>query len=297
MKKSILSFVVALVLFTACQKVVDADELLDTEEKVLITSYISPQDTVLRVNVTKALPAIGTPLSVRDFEGNLEKFLIKDATVLLSDEEGNETNLTYSDSLNTYLANASTLNILTNRDYFLKVVVDGQEFNASCTIPEKVTEINERVTMREGDFGGRDIDINLSFQDILGERNFYILGGLVTTTIKFEDEEEPQTFSFGLFFDTDEFLQDNLLDGDTLSGSAVNYIGRDANVLETKITLQVANVEEALFQNLRTASTNVDADGNPFVEYAIAPNTILDEGAVGVFAGYNLTEKTIELDL
>ena len=88
---------------------------------------------------------------------------------------------------------------------------------------------------------------------------------------------------------------DNVEDGGILSGSARTYIGNEDDVRDTKIKLQVANVEEALFQNLKTASTNQDADGNPFVEYAIAPNTILDEGAVGVFAGYNLTEKEIDL--
>ena len=49
---------------------------------------------------------------------------------------------------------------------------------------------------------------------------------------------------------------------------------------------------EALEERLKRAN----AEGNPFVEYAIAPTNILDEGAVGVFAGYNLTEKTIEID-
>ena len=93
MKKYISLFAVALMLFTACQKVIDADELLDTEEKVFITSYISPQDTVLRVNVSRALPAIGTSLSANDQEANEAKFLIKNAEVSISDESGNSTNL------------------------------------------------------------------------------------------------------------------------------------------------------------------------------------------------------------
>jgi len=291
MKKSILLFVVTLVLFSACQKVVDADELLDTEEKVLITSYISPQDTVLRVSVSKALPAIGTPLSVADREANETKFLIKNAEVSISDEAGNSTSLLYSEQNKTYLADANTLDILSNQNYFLRVSVDGQEYTASCTIPAKVEEINERINLRNDNFGGREFDINLAFQDIAGERNFYVLGGQVTSTFQFENEE-PQTFSSALFFETDEFLQDNVLDGGTLSGNSLNFIGSGVVVLETTITLQVANVEEALFQNLKTASTNSDADGNPFVEYAIAPNNILDDGAVGVFAGFSSKSKT-----
>jgi len=296
MKKFILLFVATLVLFTACQKVVDADELLDTEEKVFISSYISPQDTVFRVNVSRALPAIGTPLSVNDQEANETKFLIKNAQVSISDEAGNSSDLSYSEENKTYLADATTLAIVSNQSYFLKVTVDGKEFNSTCTIPAKVAEINERINLRNNSFGEQEVDINLAFQDIIGKKNFYVLGGLVTTTIQFENEE-PETYSFGLFFESDEFLQDNLLDGDTLSGNSLNYIANGTEVSETTITLQVANVEEILFQNLRTTSTNTDADGNPFVEYAIAPDNFPEEGAVGVFAGYNLTEKTVDIAL
>ncbi|MFS4494036.1 DUF4249 family protein [Maribacter sp. 2308TA10-17] len=296
MKKYIPFFIATLVLFISCQKVVDADGLLDIEAKVFITSYISPQDTVLRVNVSRALPVFGTPLSVRDQEANQEKFLIKDAQVTISDEAGNNSNLSYSEEDRTYLADASTLAIRSNQSYFLKVIVDGSEYNASCRIPEKVAEINERINFRESNFGGREVDINLAFQDAEEGRSFYILGGFVATTFQIEGEE-PQTFDFGLFFESDEFLSDNLEDGGTLSGSAFFNVGSDVDVMENTVTLQVAHVEEALFQNLKTASTNADADGNPFVEYAIAPNNIQEEGAVGVFAGYQLTEKVVELEL
>lgn len=296
MKKSILIFITTLTLFTACQKVVDADGLLDIEETVYITSYISPQDTVLRVNVSRALPAIGTPLSVRDQEANQAKFLITNAQVTISDEAGHSTTLFYSEEKNTYLAAASALSVLSNQRYFLKVLIEGKEFNATCTIPTKISEINERINLRDGNFGRQEVDINLSFQDILGKKNFYVLGGLVETTVQYEGEE-PQVFDFALFFDSDEFLSDNLEDGGVLNGNSISYVGNDVEVLGTKIILQVANVEETLFQNLRTASTNNDADGNPFVEYAIAPNNFSEEGVIGVFAGYQLTQKEIDLEL
>ncbi|TMM55965.1 DUF4249 domain-containing protein [Maribacter algarum] len=295
MKKYILFFAATLVIFTSCQKVVDANGLLDIEAKVFITGYISPQDTLLRVHVSRALPVFGTPLSVRDQEANQDKFLIKDAQVTISDEAGNSTNLSYSEEERTYFVDASTLAIVANQSYFLNVVADGDTYTASCTIPTKVAELNERINLRENSFGGQEVDINLAFQDAEEGRSFYVIGGFVSTTYQIENEE-PVSFVFDLFFESDEFLSDNLEDGGTLDGSAFFNVGNDVNVIENRVTLQVAHVEEALFQNLKTASTNVDADGNPFVEYAIAPNNIQEEGAVGVFAGYQLTEKVVELD-
>ncbi len=295
MIKYIVPFAVGLTLITACQKVVDADKLLNTEERVFVTSYISPQDTVLRVNVSRALPAIDTPLSLQDHEAN-EAFLIENAQVTISNEAGNSTDLMYSEENMTYLADAGTLAIVSGQNYFLKVTVDGEEFNASCRIPEKVVAINELINVKDNGFGGKEVDINLAFKDIIGERNFYVLGGFVITTYQYEGQE-PETSEFALFFDTDEFLSDSLEDGGTLNGKTLKSVGSGVEVLKTTITLQVANVEEILFQNLRIASTNIDAEGNPFVEYGIAPNNLKEEGAVGVFAGYQLTDKVIVIDL
>jgi len=278
--------------------VVDADGLLDADPKVYILSYLSPQDTVFRVHVSRALPAIGTVLDGANGEvneTNEENLVIKDATVALSDEGGNSTSLSYSQENRAYLADASTLNINANQRYFLKVIADGNEFNASCNIPEKIAAIAESIEFKEAEFGGREAEINLSFQDFSGQRNFYVLGGKVSTTFQFE-EQEPQTIDFTLFFGSDEFLGDNLEDGGTLNGTSQTYIDNDTQINATRITLQVSHVEEILLQNLRTASTNSDAEGNPFVEYSIAPDNFSEERAVGVFAGYQLTEKEIVIN-
>lgn len=296
MLKYIIPFIAVITLFTACQKIVDTDELLDAQEKIFITGYLSPQDTVLRVDVSRIFPAVGTPLSVHDQEANEAKFRIENALVTITDEAGNSSNLMYSEEYKTYLADVNSLAILTDQSYFLKVTVDEKEFNASCQIPKKIIEINERINIEDDNFGGKEADISLAFQDITGERNFYILGGRVKTTYQFEGYE-PETNEFSLFFEDDEFLSDALIDGGTLNGKSSNYIGGGLEVLEYTITLQVANVQEILFQNLKTTSANTDADGNPFVEYSIAPNSFQEEGAVGVFAGYQLTEKVIERDL
>lgn len=296
MSKYILPFLITVLVLTACQEVVDADNLLDTEEKIFIQSYISPQDTVIRANVSRALASIGTPLSVNDQEANESLFLIKDAQVSISDANGNSTDLQYVEENKTYLADANTLAILANQSYFLKVTIDGNEYNASCRIPEKVDDLNELINIKDDGFGGVEAALNISFTDISEESNFYVLGGLTTITYQYE-EEEPETFSFPLYFDSDEFQTDNLEDGGTVSGKSEIFVGSGTEVLQTQVTFQVANVEEILFQNLRSASINAENEGNPFVEYAIAPNNFQEEGAVGIFAGYQLTEKIIEIDL
>lgn len=288
--------ILALFAMVSCQKVVDAERLLDADEEVFIRGYLSPQDTVLRVHVSRVLPSIGTTFSVQDQEANIAKFLITDAQVTISDASGNSTDLAYNSDAQDYLVDASTLDILEDERYFLKVIVEGKEYNASCTIPKKIETIEENIALVTNEFGSQIARLQFSFQDILGEDNFYAFGAIARGTFQF-DGEQPQNFEFVLFFDSDTFQTDGLVDGGTISSSPQEFFLGDGSVEQIDtLVLQVGHLEEVLFQNLRSSSTNADADGNPFVEYSIAPNNILDNGAVGVFAGYNVTEKTIVLD-
>lgn len=298
MKKNILpSLILPLLVFIGCQKVVDADNLLDTDEKVLIIGFISPNDTVLRINVTKALPVIGTPLPNNDIEALQSKFRISDALVTLSDEAGNFTTLDYSDENQAYQADPVTLPIVTGGRYFLSVNANGKEFNTSCQIPEKINGITHKTIHRNDEFGGQIAEISLGFTDFRDSRNFYMLGGTYSSEYTFEDQE-PQAIEGPLFFESDSFLTDNREDGGTLAGRTEIYIGGNVDVISSSVTLQVAHVEEILFQQMRSRDLNIEAgDGNPFVEYSISPNNILDEGAVGVFAGYQVTEKELVLEV
>lgn len=295
MKQTLL---ISLLLFVlvGCQKVIDADNLLDTEERVSILSFISPSDTVLRVDVSKILPAIGTPIKRNQDSRFPEEFLITDALVTLSNANGDETVLTYAPETNNYLSDAANLAIVSGQQYFLNVVVNGTEYNATCTIPQNITEITETISFGQDEFGSERGNVSVSFNDFANEQNFYVLGGFLSYTFQFSDGDTFIGENL-LSFETDELKTDNLNDGGTLGGSSELFIGNRENIASGSITIQVAHVEEFLFQHLRTAATNADADGNPFVEYAISPNNILDTGALGIFAGYAITEKTIDIPL
>jgi len=288
MRKLYTILVLVAITLAACEKVVDSDKLLDTDEKVYISSYIAPTDTLLRVNVSKALPAIGTPLSVNDVEANRVLFLIKDAIVSMADEEGNMANFTYSQEESAYLSDAANLAILEGKQYFLKVVANGEEFNASCEIPKKVDSISETLIKTPNDFDGNYASLNVGFTDIVGERNFYVLGGFFDSTF------EEQTYRRDIFFESFGLLNDAVQDGIVLSAeSEIIFSGDLEEPIE--VILQVANVQEIIYQNLQASNLNINNDGNPFVEYSIAPDNIQEENGVGVFAGYQVTEKVIEI--
>lgn len=161
----------------------------------------------------------------------------------LSDEDGNATSLSYVDSLDTYLADATSLLIEENKQYFLEISVADKTYTASCRIPKKVGELEEQIRLEANEFGFTEAEISLRFDDIQGGRNFYMLGGNFTATLLFE-EEEPQTIDGQLFFGSDQFVTDAVEDGGSLSGESIGGIafGSDVEVLNRSITLQVAHI-------------------------------------------------------
>ncbi|WP_158974914.1 DUF4249 family protein [Cellulophaga sp. L1A9] len=276
-----------LIVFSGCQKVVDADKLLDAEEKVYIISYISPTDTLLTASVSKALPAIGTPLSFDDME-NYTSFIIEDAIVSIADVEGNSVQLLYSNENSMYSTNAENLKITEGSQYFLEVITQGETYTSSCKIPKKVATILENLATDRDEYGVYT-DVDISFKDIVGTANFYIVGA------KYEETFEEDIYQGSLQFETGGFLTDAIGDGVILNDKTSAYTGSLEEGTSVKLTLQVANVEEVIYQNLRATYLNDDSDGNPFIEYSIAPDNIDGENGVGVFGGYQLTEKIIEV--
>ena len=295
MKTLLLPFVILSICCISCTSVVDADRLLDTEEQFRIIGFISPSDTVLSVSVTKALPAVGTELSVNDDEANRELFLVTDAAVTLSDSNGNSAVLTYNAQLETYIAPATDLAIEQGEIYFLEVTTGERTFSASCEIPAGTIEITEEIRVSQNAFGERIGTVTFGFEDLVGQRNFYAVGARVRTIVAGTTGEEPMISDFSLFIE-DNLLTDNLGDGISLASSTNVFIPEDVNTQETTLILQVANMEEVLFQSLRASTLNTDAVDDLFLELVITPNNILEGGAIGVFAGYDLQEKRISVE-
>ncbi|MEE9364885.1 MAG: DUF4249 family protein [Cellulophaga sp.] len=289
MKKIYLLVLVSCIGFIGCEKVVDADNLLDTKEKIFINGYLSPSDTLLRIRVSKALPIIGTPLSRTDNQINKNIFLVKNALVTISNEDGDIVNLNYSEESEAYIALPSSLPILEDERYFLKVIVKESEFNASCKIPKKVENITETVSLYSDELGNRKATIKLAFNDFAGVPDFYILGGYAKVIF-----EEQESYINRLDFNLDRFLTDTFKDGTELNAENTILLNNQDEI-EILVKLQVAHVEALLYQNLRASELNNYNEGNPFIEYSIAPDNIEEENGIGVFAGYSLTEKIISI--
>ncbi|KAA1243415.1 DUF4249 family protein [Aquimarina sp. RZ0] len=267
-----------------CETNIDASDLLDQQQLVVINGYLSPQDTLLKVQISKSKSRADSR------ETTIEDLAIKNAIVVIKDENDNEVSLTYSSVSFSYEAPANDLPILAGNTYFLTAMVDGNEYKSSCMIPvNKVQNIESDIKDEPGggEFGRRIL--NLKIEDIKDERNFYITGG--TITHNFIDDGISVR---DLDFDFEHFATDSNRENAIIALEGFFTILSNPVSETPKINLKITNNEQILYDALRADFFNDYNDGDPFFEPIIAPTNIEGENGFGVFAGYQITE--IEID-
>lgn len=278
MKKNIWFLLLSCFVFLNCEESVVLKNIDGVKELIQINSFISPMDELIKVRVSRTFSLF----SELDPE---EDFRIKDAVVTLSNENGDEVNLIYVDESFANQIPASEFLIVHGKRYFLKVLVDGKEFTASCKIPaQKVGAITTEFNQRFDGFSFQD-NLKVTFEDLTGGNNFYILDG------KFLNDDNQ--FVSDLFFDLERFVTD--ANGDGIIISSNTFVFRQNLAGIDKIKIRIANVEEILFQLNRLNYQEQENEGNPFLEPIVYPNNIQGDGGIGVFAGYQLTELDIVL--
>jgi Domain of unknown function (DUF4249) len=203
----------------ACTKVVE-DITLPYEERLVVTAFIAPQDSLIEIKVSKTSPAIGiVPNIVYGQNGQItDPQAILNATVTLSD--GTRTTIAKLSSIkvlngvdyNTgqqvpgtekkgYFINTKDFPIVAGKTYTLTVSAPNfKDVSATCTVPQnrlitKDIEIiaNDKITSYTypSGTGSGSIKVEqitkviaLKFMDFVGEENFYAISGFNYSTSK-----------------------------------------------------------------------------------------------------------------
>lgn len=119
--------VAAVALFSSCEKDAEVD-LPETKPKLVVTSYITPQDTVLKVVVTRSRPIF------ESYDINTAS-TVANATVMMMSSTGS-VQLTYDVATEYYTAPVTALPIIAGNTYSLTVTTPGGEsVEASTTVP------------------------------------------------------------------------------------------------------------------------------------------------------------------
>ncbi|MBC5772514.1 DUF4249 domain-containing protein [Pontibacter sp. KCTC 32443] len=283
------------VTFTGCESDVDNIDSFESKSKLVVLSYISPQDTMLEVRVQKTQPAIGKQLTD-------EQRKVKDATVTISNGTS-VVSLAYNAETNQYEADARAWPIEAGKTYKLKVVAPGATAEASCTVPFtdgiEITEATAPYSIIEDYYGQsvRRYTITFKWRDAPNVKNFYRT--LAFKEYSITDFYGKRVYKEGLYasYEDDKEIQDDeetdngIMTSEPLVFHDYNYENIDKPYY-IHCVLVVSDQNYYLYH--RSLDEQEESNGNPFAEPTLMYTNM--EGGIGVFAGYNQLLSTIEIE-
>ncbi len=289
MKKTFITLMLGLCLLTGCEKEAIGVKLPMQSPKLVVTSFISPQDTITLVSVSNTRPIYG--------KQNSSNNLVLGATVTLSD--GNqEVQLLFQSKQRAYGIDSKTFPIKPGTTYYLQVQApDGRQAKAACTVPKDTVSVTiSHVGIDPAaveDRHSRSMQYELSFQwtDIAGVANYY---RIKAETVNYQEEFKGEVVT-ALHPSTDEeeeFITDKNADGAVVDTRKTFYgkkITKPFNLF-----VYVVNADVHYYRYHYGLTTNDYAGDNPFAEPTLLYTNI--EGGVGVFAAYTRSEALLEVE-
>lgn len=300
---AVLIFVTGLIALYGCTSLrneVDPNLLGAASTKLVVSGFISPQDTTLAVKVTRSNTVVGDSISLLQTGSN-----VTDAIVTLSDGSKSVVlpynNVLASDTVRSrpyYSINAKLLPIVAGRTYSLTVVTaNGQRATSTCTIPAAVplTAIKLDSTSQTKP----RYYITVKWQDPAGKANYYQVAGIfryMASNCKACQYEMYNTLSFdddsrGLYSDVDYEGGEIPTNKAYLTPSAtVNFYNQYKTA---SVIIDLMSIDQNFYRFQDAAMRQRRSRNNPFAEPVLIPSNI--DGGLGCFAGYNNATMTLKL--
>jgi hypothetical protein len=255
--------------FISCQQVVSID-LNQNSKNIVIEGVVQDHPGPYSVFISK---------TGSYFEPALFFPPVSGAIVVMTDDMGQQDTLKEITS-GTYLT--STIQGVSGKDYQLKVIAEGNEYDAVTSMPVKVF-IDSMYSMKRTNFGGSTgYDIYIMFRDPPALGNYYRVNAKSSSLI-------PADSIDGLRY---RLFNDKLTNGDEMTVRI--RAGRNVNPGDT-ITIDLWSIDKATYDYFNTLSNILSSDRSPTSLSPANPNTNLSGGALGYFAAYTVDTKKIIL--
>lgn len=327
----LLLLVAGMAALLSCETLVNTipeSKLPKTESQLTLFAFISPQDTLIRVQVGQTRPVFSeipvsySPIMVMT-DGDtvyMNTDNIYTATVTISNGNTRAT-IPYRAADQSYTLPASQFPIRAGETYTLTVVDGTRSAQASCTIPAAAVPITSYSldTTISSAFGRRDTTLNLTFywKDLPGQENYYRLKAFelyeysvvtANATELFLVEKRRQHrfyFSWSRSSGRSIYQSDANLDGAEFSSPPGDKRVENNQTFQQLIRnaappekgpaqlgtyLQLLHTDRNYF--LYHRSLQQTRGDNPFSEPALVYTNV--KGGLGIFAGYNLYTKIVK---
>jgi hypothetical protein len=270
---------VVMIIILSCERDVNDVKLPEFKQKLVITSFISPSDSVSYFLVTSNKKIYGE-LNTEEPLGTMKGYLSNGTSEVALDEIGNGFMLTREKMAVEY-----------GRTYRLKISTErGLSSEAACTVPPErnfniKADTFSVVHQSPGPvvYTFRSTEFALTITDIAGEENFYRISGRIIDY--FTDPFSGTTYEiindpgFEEEYFTDEGMDGKEIIQKTNISSSAHYYSRDSTFLE----IALFNTEKSYYMYHRSLDNYNDGE-NPFTEVTPVYSNV--SGGLGVFTSY-----------
>jgi hypothetical protein len=267
---------------------IDPSQLPSTDSRLVLSCYISPQDTVIAAKLTETKTVISTGGTRAD---------ITNATMKISD--GTKTvPLIYDNNLLYYRALPSQMKIEVGKTYSITVSTpDGRSVSSKCTVPPPITikeikvDSGTAVTLRG--LNAREVKeyyLKLIWQDLPGTVDYYRGFGFVQGTFKDRNNTVTQRTDGVDFTGAD----DKNSDGQLLTLNVIYQPARNSTAATIqKLTVGLFHADINYFNYHESLRKQRGNNNNPFVEPVLLYTNV--DGGFGCFGAYNAAWKELKI--
>lgn len=280
MKKIVYILFPLVMLFMACDR--EAQDVTPpvVESKLVVFSFLSPEDSFVKVEVSFSKPV---------YIKNSKKFnydYVPDAIVSIQNEGGLSATLFYVDSQSAYLIPSTSYPIEPGRTYTINVSARGKTANGSCIVPQNAPKFTEITYQKRSDFGSTYNTYLYKWNDEPGTTNYY------RTSTEYND------MYIDFMGDTTRYVNeactnvynDENRNGQTLSGTCDGYnsfYGSDSLSKPVDFYLLNTDIHYYEYHKRRLNYYGDDPFSEPFQQYTNI------KGGLGVVSAFRRTKTTI----
>lgn len=261
----------------SCTKKADID-LPTADEKLVVTCFISPGDSVLSAVVRTSKLKYGVIDTARRNKIYQD---IENANVSISDGV-NSIILPFNTDEYFYKASTANFPIVSEKKYFLTVSTpDGKKVTATTIVPSEkllieLCEVNEK----KSDSMFIEFDVNVTVGDIANQTNYV---GLYVQNFHSTSLTEPYLYNQGYLtsfgsFDTDEFVSKT-----KYVFSSQNFIYESMRITSAFSYVSVLNCNKEFYLYNKSVQ-DASGGGGPFADPVMIYSNI--EGGFGCFGAF-----------
>jgi hypothetical protein len=293
MQKSAFLYLALGLLLAACEKEVAGIKLPESDAKLVVQCFISPQDDYLTAFVSRSVPVLG-PANPADIQ-------VQDATVALSDGV-RSVRLSYDASQSAYIhrhrADGEPFNVVPGKVYSLRVTTpQGEVVTAACTVPAAppATIVVSADSARDDNKNRYYYRMRVIWPDPPDQVNYYRVDGYADATTEQTYDGEPTA---GIIvpaeWEASAFIRDEGRDG-VLMVSPWGNCRDNTNkpFLRCLLYASVLHTDEHYYRYHHSVRRARQSQDNPFAEPVLVYSNT--EGGLGIFAAFTQTTSVVQI--